>query len=57
MPIYSRNKHRLTGFRDLGEAIVRELNVKSAILDGELAATDQDGRTVFAALMQRSKPV
>ena len=54
---YSRNKHRLTGFRDLGEAIVRELNVERAILDGELAATDEDGRTIFAALMQRSKPI
>ena len=53
---YSRNKHRLTGFRSLGEAIVQELNVRSAMLDGELA-TAEDGRTVFAALMQRSKPI
>jgi bifunctional non-homologous end joining protein LigD len=54
---FSRNKHRLTGFRDLAEAIVRELNVESAILDGELVATDGMGRTVFAALMQRSRTV
>jgi bifunctional non-homologous end joining protein LigD len=53
---YSRKKHRLTGFRDLGEAIVKELNVESAILDGELVATDEVGRTVFAALMRRSQP-
>ena len=53
---FSKNKHRLTGFRDLGEAIARELNV-DAILDGELVATDALGRTVFAALMQRSKTV
>jgi hypothetical protein len=50
-------KHRLTGFRDLAEAIVKELNVESAILDGELVATDGRGRTVFAALMQRSRTV
>jgi len=54
---YSRNKHRLTGFRDLAEAIMRELNVENAILDGELAATDEEGRTVFAALMQRSRQI
>jgi bifunctional non-homologous end joining protein LigD len=34
-----------------------ELNGENAILDGELAATDEDGRTVFAALMQRSKEI
>jgi bifunctional non-homologous end joining protein LigD len=52
---FSRNKHRLTGFRELGEGIVKELNVDNAILDGELAATDELGRTVFAALMHRSR--
>lgn len=52
---FSRNKHRLTGFRELGEGIVKELNVDNAILDGELAATDELGRTVFAALMHRSQ--
>jgi bifunctional non-homologous end joining protein LigD len=54
---FSRNKHRLTGFRDLAEAIVRELNVESGILDGDLVATDGMGRSVFAALMQRSRTV
>jgi bifunctional non-homologous end joining protein LigD len=54
---YSRNKHRLTGFRDLAEAIARELHVESAILDGELVAADERGRTVFAALMQRSRDI
>jgi bifunctional non-homologous end joining protein LigD len=54
---FSRKKHRLTGFRDLGEAIVKERRLESAILDGELAATDGMGRTVFAALMQRSKVI
>lgn len=53
---YSKSKHRLTGFRDLGEAITRELHVDNAILDGELGASDESGRTVFTALMQRAKP-
>ena len=53
---YSENKRRLTGFRDLAEGIVRELHVDNAILDGELGATDELGRTVFSALMQRMKP-
>jgi ATP-dependent DNA ligase len=52
---FSRKKHRLTGFRDLGEALVKELRLESAIPDGELVATDGTGRSVFAALMQRSK--
>lgn len=55
--LFSRNKHRLTGFRDLGEELVRELHVNNAILDGELAATDEVGRTVFASLMDRSRPI
>jgi bifunctional non-homologous end joining protein LigD len=52
---FSKNKHRLTGFRDLGEALVKVLKVDNAILDGELAATDGLGRTVFNALMRRSQ--
>ena len=52
---FSRKKHRLTGFRDLGEAIVKEVRVDNAILDGELVATDHLGRTLFAALMQGSQ--
>ena len=34
---------------------MKELHVTNAILDGELAATDELGRTVFAALMHRSQ--
>lgn len=54
---YSRNRHRLTGFRDLGEALVKELDVDNAIFDGELVVTDHLGRTVFAALLQRPQRV
>jgi bifunctional non-homologous end joining protein LigD len=52
---FSKNKHRLTGFRDVAEAIVKELKVNNAILDAELVATDELGRTVFTALMHRSE--
>ena len=55
--LFSRKKHRLTGFRDLGETLVKELRLESAILDGELVATDGMGRSVFAGLMQRSKMI
>jgi bifunctional non-homologous end joining protein LigD len=54
---FSKNKHRLTGFRELGEALVKELKVDNAVLDGELAATDGLGRTVFEALMHRSQQI
>jgi bifunctional non-homologous end joining protein LigD len=54
---FSKNKHRLTGFRDLGDDIVKALNVDDAVLDVELAATDELGRTVFEALMHRSQPM
>ena len=53
---YSKHKHRLTGFRELAESIMRELRLDNAILDGELGASDELGRTVFTALMQRTKP-
>ena len=54
---FSKSKDRLTGFRDLAEAILKELPVESAILDGELAATDDCGRTMFTALIDGKKPV
>jgi bifunctional non-homologous end joining protein LigD len=49
----SRNKYKLYGLRDLATAIAREVNVETAILDGELAVPDHLGRTVFAAMMKR----
>lgn len=54
---FSRSRRRLTGFRDLAEAIVNELQVDNAILDGELAATDELGRTAFAALMRPAQRI
>jgi bifunctional non-homologous end joining protein LigD len=53
--VFSKNKHRLTAFPHVAEAIVKELKVDNAILGGELVATDALGRTVFTVLMHRSE--
>jgi bifunctional non-homologous end joining protein LigD len=51
--LFSRKKHRLTGYLDLRAALVKELHADAAILDGELAVVDHLGRSVFADMMQR----
>jgi bifunctional non-homologous end joining protein LigD len=51
--LFSRKKHRLTGYQDLRAALVKEVNAETAILDGELAVVDHLGRSVFADMMQR----
>src|ERR1051325_6404482 len=48
---YSRNRHRLNGFDDIGRALVAEIKADRAILDGELAVIDHDGRSLFAVMM------
>jgi ATP-dependent DNA ligase len=50
---FSWKKHKLHGFRHLGEGLVKKVNADTAILDGELGVTDHLGRTVFASLMKR----
>jgi len=52
---FSRKKHKLPGYQGLRDALVKEVNADSAVLDGELVVTDHLGRTVFAHLMQRRK--
>jgi bifunctional non-homologous end joining protein LigD len=47
----SRKKHRLTGYSDLRDALVKEVNAESVVFDGELVVTDHQGRTVFLAAM------
>jgi bifunctional non-homologous end joining protein LigD len=51
--LFSRKKHRLTGYQDLRAALVKEVHADAAILDGELAVVDHLGRSVFADMMQR----
>lgn len=48
---FSRNRHRLTGFDEIGRSLVAEVKVERAILDGELAVIDHNGRSLFAVLM------
>ena len=55
--LFSRKKHRLTGYRDLREALVKAVNGKQVILDGELVVTDYLGRSNFAAMMARRHQV
>jgi bifunctional non-homologous end joining protein LigD len=41
----------LTGFDELGSALVAEIKADRAILDGELAVIDHDWRSLFAVMM------
>src|SRR5215217_7984013 len=52
---FSRKKHKLAGYQDLREALVKEVTAESAVLDGELVVTDHMGRTIFADMMKRRK--
>ena len=54
---FSRKKHRLTGYRDLREALLKAVNGEQDILDGELVVTDHLGRSNFAALIARRNQV
>jgi|SRR5688572_4439166 len=47
--LFSRKKHRRTGYQDLREALVKEVNAETA----EVAVVDHLGRSVFADMMQR----
>lgn len=49
-------RYRLTGYSDLRDALFKEINAESVVLDGELVVTDHQGRTIFADMMQRRKP-
>jgi bifunctional non-homologous end joining protein LigD len=51
----SRNLNPLRGLDTLANALVKELKVDRAILDGELAVIDQDGRSIFRSMMFERK--
>ena len=55
--LVSRKDHVYKRFHELSEEISNTLNVKSAILDGELCCLDSDGRSQFYNLMFRRGPV
>ena len=46
--LYSRNGHDLTHRFPLIAQLLHELPVKAAVLDGEVVASDADGRPNFA---------
>jgi bifunctional non-homologous end joining protein LigD len=50
--LLSRHKHELDGFHDLRTALVREVEVDNAVLDGQLAVLDARDRTISAPLME-----
>jgi bifunctional non-homologous end joining protein LigD len=48
---FSRNLNPLRGLDALADALVKEVKVDRAILDGELAVVDQDGRSIFKSMI------
>ena len=52
---FSGTKQKLYGYRDLREALVREVNAQSAMLDGELVVTDAHERRGPAGVMPPGK--
>lgn len=55
--LVSRRKHKFYAFGDLATAIGREVQVDMAILDGELAVSDEHGRSGYASIMKRRQDV
>lgn len=55
--LVSRRKHKFYAFGDLATAIGREVQVDMVILDGELAVSDEHGRSVYASIMKRRQDV
>ena len=53
--LVSRNLHVYKPFGDLCEALTRELNGRSARLDGEIVCLDGDGRPQFYDLLRRRR--
>src|SRR5215813_13450760 len=48
-----RNGNTFHGFAELADWIAEHLRVESAVLDGEIACVDEDGRPVFRDLLFR----
>jgi bifunctional non-homologous end joining protein LigD len=51
----SRNGNTFRGFADLATWIAEHLHVERAVLDGEIACDDDDGRPVFRDLLFRRR--
>jgi bifunctional non-homologous end joining protein LigD len=56
--LVSRHGHSYKSFEPLKVALVRELKVKNAILDGEIVCLDGEGKSLFNTLLfRRGNPV
>jgi len=53
--LISRNGNTFRGFADLARWIAEHLRVDSAILDGEIACVDENGRPVLRDLLFRRR--
>ncbi len=53
--LVSRNGHTFKRFDPLCAALAKELEVKNAILDGEIVCLDEEGRSLFNPLLFRKR--
>ena len=54
--LISKNGNVFRGFAEPGAWIAEHLRVESAVLDGEIACVDEDGRPNFRNLIFRQRP-
>jgi bifunctional non-homologous end joining protein LigD len=56
--LVSRNRNEMSRFATLAESLAAELNVRDAILDGEIVCVDKSGRPLFHELFfRRGRPM
>jgi bifunctional non-homologous end joining protein LigD len=55
--LVSRRGRELTRYAALAAALSKEINARSAVIDGELAVLDGVGRSLFAGMRRREPPV
>src|SRR5262245_23438944 len=53
--LVSRNGNTFRGFADLADWIAEHLRVESAVLDGEIACVNENGRPMFRDLLFRKR--
>jgi len=51
--LVSRNGNDFKSFRKLNESLLAELNVRSAVLDGEIVCLNNEGKSAFRDLLFR----
>jgi bifunctional non-homologous end joining protein LigD len=53
--LISRNGNVFHGFADLAEWLAAHINIESAVIDGEIACVDENGRPTFRDLLFRKR--